>query len=70
MTTSSSPSPDPGDGPLRALDSIRPPINDQALQQEWEALRIQVAAVAAQQAALTEEEIALEQHRIALERQE
>jgi len=70
MTTSSSPSPEPGDGLLRASDSSRPPIDDQALQQEWEALRIQVAAVAAQQAALTEEETALEQHRTALERQE
>jgi chromosome segregation ATPase len=44
--------------------------DQEALQREKDALRIQVAGVAAQQAALTEEEIRLQQRRAALEKQE
>ncbi|MFL5244394.1 MAG: hypothetical protein ACJ8FY_20025 [Gemmataceae bacterium] len=70
MSTSSSPSPDPGDGPLQAPLSNPTPVDSQTLQEEWQALRIQVAAVAAQQAGLIEEDCALEQKRTALIRQE
>jgi hypothetical protein len=53
-----------------AVAAPPPPIDQEALQREKDALRIQAAAVAAQQAALTEQEGKLQQRRLALERQE
>src|SRR5262249_5648845 len=56
--------------PLAGTAADEPPLPEEALGREKDALRIQAAAVVAQQAALTEEEAKLKQREIALQRQE
>jgi hypothetical protein len=64
----------PGDhisvGPFLFRIEFEPSPDEDALEAERNALRIQVAAVVAQQAALTEEELRLRRQAAALERQE